>query len=138
MKIKGIRTVKPIVVDLSKFFESPQSVTVRALPPATRAKIQELTTNGMRYSTTQRKKSIDIDAIEQAMPAVITLEIREVKLRDGVIAHDFVDDDTGKPATWGVELWNALDEADPRINETIIDAISRATYPDDEEGNDPT
>lgn len=139
MKIKGIRAMKPVIVDLGRFFEggSGASVTVRPIPTPARAKIQELTTTGMRYATTQRKKSLDIDAIEQAMPAEVTLEIREVKLREGVTEHTLVDED-GKALVWDKDLWKALDDANPAILDKVIAKITDITYPDDEEGTDPT
>ena len=137
VKVKGIRIFAPIVVDLSEYFDQAESVTVRPLSPPARAKIQELTTAGMRYATTQRKKGLDIDSIEQDIPAEVTMQIRETKLNDGVTAHTLKGED-GKPLDWNKELQDALDEADPAILEKVLEAISEATYPDDEEGPDPT
>lgn len=138
LKVKGLIALKPVQVDLSKFFDEPASVTVRALPVPARAKIQELTTTGMRYATTQRKKSLDIDAIEQAMPAEVTLEIRALKLTEAFVSHDLAGDD-GKQLPWGGELWNALDEANPAILAKVLDKINDLSFPDeDEEGADPT
>ena len=137
VKVKGLMAVKPVKVDLSKFFEGPASVTVRPLPVPARAKIQELTTAGMRYATTQRKKNLDIDAIEQAMPAEVTLEIRKVKLEEAFVAHDLAGDD-GAALSWGKELWDVLDDANPEILAKVLEAITDLSYPDDEEGADPT
>lgn len=137
MKLKGIRSVKPVEVNLEKFFDYRATVTVRPLPPPVRAQIQELTTNGMRYATTQGKKSLDINAIEQAMPAGVTMEVRDIKLAEGVISHTIVDED-GKPVAWDKETWDALDAADPAIIEKILTAVTEITYPDDEDGTDPS
>jgi hypothetical protein len=137
MKIKGIRTVKPVDVDLSEYFDQPTKVTVRPLPPLSRAKIQERLVEGMRYATSQGKKTLDINSIEQAMPAEVTMEIRAIKLQDGVTAHTIQDED-GKPLVWGTDLWAALDEADPEILGKVVEAVTQITTPDDEEGEDPT
>ena len=138
LKVKGLIALKPVRVDLSKFFDGPTSVTIRALPVPARAKIQELTTTGMRYATTQRKKSLDIDAIEQAMPAEVTLEIRVLKLKEAFVEHNLVGDD-GKVLPWNEELWNALDEANPEILAKVLERSNEVSFPDeDEEGSDPT
>jgi hypothetical protein len=136
MKLKGIRPIKPIDVDLSQFFDAPVKVTVRPLPPLARAKINELLVDGMRYATSQSKKDLNIDAIEQAMPAETTMELRAIKLRDGVVAHTIQDEDGTTPA-WGPDLWAVLDEADTRILEHVIDGVTKISDPD-EEGGDPT
>ena len=137
MKIKGLVAIKPVKIDLSRYFDTPASVTVRPLPVPARAKIQELTSAGMRYATSQAKKSLNIDAIEQAMPAEVTIEIRAVKLAEAFVAHDLVGEE-GEALTWGPELWAALDEANPAILAKVIDEITELSYPDEEDGGDPT
>lgn len=140
IKVQGIKKYQPRKVDLSRFFDEPRSVTVRPLPPVSRAEIQEISTDGVRYATKQRKRSLDVEAIEQSMPKEVTLAVREIKLRDGVVDTDLVaKDDQGKEVPWGPELWDALDEADTRILETVLEAINEETYPEEEgEGADPT
>ena len=139
VKVKGLVALKPVVLDLSRFRGGAKiTVTIRPLTVPARAKIQELTTDGMRYATTQTKKSLNIDAIEQAMPAMTTLAIREEKLSDAVVAHDFTGEDD-KPLTWNKELWDALDEANPNLLAFVIEKITDLSYPDDEEeAADPT
>ena len=137
IKVKGLLAIKPVVVDLSRFFDGQKaSVTIRPLPVPARAKIQELTTAGMRYATSQAKKSLNIDAIEQSMPAEVTISIREEKLREGVVSHNLVSED-GAEVPWGEELWAALDEANPNILAHVIEEITDLSYPDEEDG-DPT
>jgi len=138
VKIKGIRNVAPQEVDLSKFFEGLAFVMIKPLPVPARAKIQELMTNGTRYATKQSKKSLDINAIEQAMPAETVLEIRKVKLAEGVVEHNLVNEESGEKLPWNEATWDALDEANPSILSKVIDAITELTYPDDEDGKDPT
>jgi hypothetical protein len=135
MKVRGLQTVKPVKVVLDKYFDEPHSVTVKPLPVPARARIQELTTDGMRYATRQTKKALDIEAIEQAMPAEVTLEIRRVKLAEAYSSHDLVGDD-GQALPWGEDLWNMLDDANPLILAEVLEAITELSYPDDEE--DPT
>lgn len=140
IKVQGIKKYQPRKVDLSRFFDEPRSVTVRALPPASRAEIQEITTDGVRYATKQRKRSLDVEAIEQSMPKEVTLAVREIKLRDGFVSTDIAaKDDQGKDVPWGHDLWAVLDEENPQILEAVLEAINEETYPDEEgDGADPT
>lgn len=134
MKIKGIRSIKTEVVALDRFFDSPTSVTIKPLSVIARAKIQELTAQGFRLSTAAPKKgqkAPDVQTIEQAMPVETLMEIRRVKLEDGVVDHTIVDEDGKRPA-WNEELWNALDEADPNMLAMVIEKITDLSYPDDE------
>ena len=135
MTIKGLKSLKPKKVDLGKFFDEPHSVTVRALPVTTRAKIQELASSGIRYATKQAKKSLDIESMEQAMPADVIMEVRALKLKDGFVEHDLTDE-SGKLIPWGPDLWAALDEADPAILGKVVDEITELS--DTEDGEDPT
>jgi hypothetical protein len=134
MKIKAIRPIKSVTVPLDRYFDEPTSVIIRPLSTVARAKIQELTASGVRISTSTVKKGQkvpDIQTIEQTMPAETLLEIRRVKLSDGVVDHTIVDEDGKKPA-WSEELWNALDDADPNLLAMVIDKITDLSYPDDE------
>lgn len=135
MTLKGIKTIKPKTVDLSKYFDYAAYVIIRPLPVPSRAKIQELTTNGMRYMTSQARKKLDIDSIEQSMPQQVTMDIRAVKLTDGVIEHN-IQNEEGKVVSWCMDLWDALDDCNQAIIQKIIDEITDLTYPEDEA--DPT
>lgn len=142
MKIRGIKSFAPAKVDLSEFFDQPQMVMVRALPTTSRQAIQEQFSAGIKYTTKQQRKGLDIQGMEQPIKAEQLAEIRNIKLSSGVIDHDFLNDESGKQASWGPDLWAALDAANPRILERVLNKITEmteaTTEPDEEESSDPT
>ena len=126
MKLKGIKAYKPRTVDLTRHFDQARHVIVRALPPHARAQIQELMSAGLKYATKQGKANIDIESMEQSMPAESIMKIREIKLVSGVLDHN-LETETGQKPDWNRDLWDALDAVDPAILEEVIDGVTAET-----------
>lgn len=138
VRVAGLQYIKPVRVDLTKYFGGRETfVEVKPLSTLARAQLQEMLTESVRYATEQKKRDLDIVAINQNMPVETSMRVRALKLTDALSNHNITDEE-GKALAWNEELWDALDDANPNILADVMDAISDVSYPDDEKGKNPS
>jgi hypothetical protein len=126
MQVDGVRAVGTKRVALDAFFEKPTFVEIRILSPYAKAQIREVLMSSFEIGDVDAKGAKANVTTRSAGQADRDMKMRELKLVNGVTANNITVG--GANAEWGKELWDALDEANPRILETVlesIDAISR-------------
>lgn len=132
MKIDGLKEVATVPVDLSEFFDAPLIVQVRVMHPYGAAQVRELGMKGVEIKS--------FEAVEGKRPNVSALPVaegsadraiamRHLKLRFGVHSTTPITSG-GSPVKWDKELWDALDETNPKILDRVIEVIDEVNGQD--------
>lgn len=121
MVIDGVKKAETRQVVLNEYFEQPTVVVIKILGPYAKAQIREVLMSGFNIGEMDAKgKTASVQTRTEGSAD------REVKIRDLKLAHGFVSTDMksgGVVPEWNKALWDALDDADPRILEKVIAAI---------------
>lgn len=121
MIIDGVKKADTRTVVLNEFFEQPTVVVIKMLGPYAKAQIREVLMSGFNIGEMDAKgKTASVQTRNEGSAE------REIKIRDLKLAHGFASTDMkagGVVPEWNKALWDALDEADPRILEKVIAAV---------------
>lgn len=118
-------------IDLSEFFESEVYVVVRPLSQYVKSVIQEKVSSGTEYKYDERGRA---NGVSKVMNADDIYAMFKLKLEHGVIEHNI--NDGGQLVPWNETLWNELEKHNPKILETIADAVQEITWPSSAEGSE--
>jgi len=121
MVIDGVKKAETKQVVLDKYFEQPTSVWVKILGPYANAQIREVLMSGFNIGDADVKgESVSVQNRSEGT-ADRDIKIREIKLAQGFVSTDMKSG--GVVPEWNKTLWDALDEANPRILENVVSAI---------------
>lgn len=119
MQVTGVKRIGTKKVTLDRFFDAPTYVEIKMMSPYGRAKVREIAMESFDVDEVDSKaKTASVKARFAGM-ADRDMKTREVKLEFAFVSHTIQADTT----TWCKELWDALDEADPRILDTVLSEI---------------
>ena len=123
MRIDGAKGAPTRTVDLTEFFDRPTHVTIRIMSPFGRALIREIAMETFEVGEVDSKgRTADIRTNPKGQAD------REMRTRATKLSHSFAGTDMtadGQPVVWGKDLWDALDETDPRILDAVVAEIDR-------------
>ncbi|MDD5391077.1 MAG: hypothetical protein PHD37_17200 [Gallionellaceae bacterium] len=136
MKIEGVKGAPVERVVLDRFFDRPAHVDVRVISPYGRALVKEIMMESFELGELDAKGRASEVKANPKGAAEREIRVRDVKLRHSFVGTDIMAD--GVPAAWDKPLWDALDEADPRILESVIETIDRISKTEVGEDTDPT
>ncbi len=121
MVIDGVKKAETRTVRLDEFFDQPAVVVIKMLGPYAKAQVREVLMSGFNIGEMDTKgKTASVQTRSEGSAD------RELKIRDLKLTHGFVSTDVksgGVVPEWNKALWDALDEADPRILEKVIVSI---------------
>ena len=123
MRIEGVKGAPVERVELAQFFDRPAHVDIRVISPYGRALVKEIMMESFELSGIDAKGRASDLKTNPKGAADREIRVREAKLRYAFVATDIAAD--GAPILWDKPLWDALDEADPRILDTVVEAIDR-------------
>jgi hypothetical protein len=131
IKLKAIRKR----VQLNQFFDGDDIwADIRPLTSTEKNEIQEHLASGMKYEYDKRGTA---SSMEKNYAATDLQEILMIKLKKGVVAHNIPNED-GTIPEWNDALIAEIDRLDPRVLETIAEAVQSLSFPkkveDKEEG----
>ncbi len=121
MVIDGVKKAETKQVVLDKYFEQPTSVWVKILGPYANAQIREVLMSGFNISDVDVKGTSASVQTRSEGSADRYMKVREIKLTNGFVSTDMKSG--GVVPEWDKTLWDALDEANPRILESVIATI---------------
>jgi hypothetical protein len=124
VELDGLKARTTERVDLSEFFDKEAWIEIRRLGTVARAEIREIVSAGLEFEQRgdgpkagYKVRGMANDSAERQ------LRLRNRKLASGVVDHSLTT--AGVKVKWCEELWDALDEVEPRILEKVIGAIDR-------------
>jgi hypothetical protein len=123
MRIDGAVGAPIERVVLDEFFDRPAHVDVRIISPYGRAMVREILMESFEVGDVDTKGKVSDVKTKPQGQADRDMRVRDVKLRHAFAGTDIMAD--GQAVPWDKELWNALDEADPRILTKVLEAIDR-------------
>jgi hypothetical protein len=124
VKIDGIKERKIERVDLAEYFDREAWVDVKAVNTVARAEIREINSAGLEFE----QKGSDPKAGYRVRGTAEDSENRQRRLRNRKLSSGYVDHcitAEGSKVPWGEELWDALEDVEPRIIERITQSIDR-------------
>jgi hypothetical protein len=136
MVIDGLKKLDTRRVELGEFFDSPASVTIKILGPYAKAQIREVLMSGFSIGEMDTKGQKASVQTRNEGSADREIKIRELKLSSSFVSTDIKS--SGVTPGWDKSLWDALDEANPKILEKVISEIDKFSKLNDEVESDPT
>jgi hypothetical protein len=137
VKIDGVRGAPIDRIALDEFFDGPTHVDIRVISPYGRAMLREISMGSFEVGGVDTKGRASDIKTNVAGTAEREIRARDIKLQYTFAGTNIMSD--GVLAEWNKELWTALDEMDPRILGTVIDAIDKQSkFAIEEKDADPT
>ena len=136
MTIDGIKKLETKQVDLSEFFDAPASVTIKILGPYAKAQIREVLMSGFSIGEMDTKAARASVQTRNEGSADREIKIRELKLSCSFAGTDIRS--SGVIPEWNKALWDALDEANPKILDRVLFVIDKFSRLGEDAEPDPT
>ncbi len=124
MDLDGVKQRATEKVDLSEYFDKDTWVEIKRAGTVARAEIREIVSAGLEFE----QKGSDPKAGYKVRGMAVDSAERQLRLRNRKLSSCFVDHNLtsqGVKVKWCEERWDALDEVEPRVIETVLMAIDK-------------